>query len=77
MYKKNLRYVKSLGEDQILNDYIKYIKHVFLPLYEKLFNKVFDSGKLPDTWLEGVIRTINKNKEDSTCPQNYRPTTIL
>ncbi|MEW8548382.1 MAG: reverse transcriptase family protein, partial [Candidatus Thiodiazotropha sp.] len=74
---KNLKNGKSPGEDQVLNEYIKSTKHIFLPLYEKLFNKVFDSGNLPDMWLEGIIRPIYKNKGDSKCPQNYRPITIL
>ncbi|MEW8548531.1 MAG: reverse transcriptase family protein [Candidatus Thiodiazotropha sp.] len=74
---KNLKSGKSPGEDKILNEYIKSTKHIFLPLYEKLFNKVLDSGNLPDSWLEGTIKPIFKNKGNSTQPQNYRPITIL
>ena len=32
---------------------------------------------LPDSWLEGAIRPIYKNKIDSKSPENYRPITIL
>ena len=32
---------------------------------------------LPDSWLEGAIWPIYKNKGDSKSPENYRPTTIL
>ena len=74
---KNLKAGKSPGEDKILNEYIKSTKDIFLPLYEKLFNKVFDSGYLPDSWLEGTIKPIYKNKGNSMQPQNYRPITIL
>ena len=48
-----------------------------LPIYEKLFNVVFDSGLLPNAWLEGSIRPIYKNKGDRKKVQNYRPITIL
>ena len=74
---KNLKAGKSPGEDKILNEYIKSTKDIFLPLYEKIFNKVFDSGYLPDSWLEGTIKPIYKNKGNSMQPQNYRPITIL
>ena len=48
-----------------------------MPIYEKLFNFVFDSGLLPNAWLEGSIRPIYKNKGDPKMVQNYRPITIL
>ena len=73
----NLKNGKAAGDDKILNEYIKSNKDIFLPVYEKLFNIVFDSGILPDAWLEGTIRPIYKNKGDSALAQNYRPITIL
>ena len=44
-----------------------------MPLYVAFFN----SGVLPDSWLEGVIRPNTKTKDDSKSPENYRPITIL
>ena len=41
------------------------------------FNLTFNSGVLPACWLEGVIRTIYKNKGDSKSLDNYRPITFL
>ena len=48
-----------------------------MPLYVAFFSLIFDTGVLPDSWLEGVIRPIYKNKDDSNSPENYRPITIL
>ena len=48
-----------------------------MPLYSKLFNIIFDTGILPDAWLEGKIRPIYKNKGSQLDPENYRPITIL
>ena len=52
-------------------------KHIFLPIYEKLFNSVFYTGIIPSTWLEGTIRPIYKNKGDVKNVEMFRPITIL
>ena len=44
---------------------------------EEPLNIVFDSGIIPNAWLEGTIRPLYKNKGDSKHVQNYRPITIL
>ena len=61
----------------IINEYIKSTKNLFIPLCDKLFNCVLDTGFIPTTWLEGVIIPIFKNKGDPKSPSNYRPITIL
>ena len=48
-----------------------------LPLYTKIFNLVFDTGKIPDKWVEGYIVPIYKNKGDVMDPDNYRGITLL
>ena len=68
---------KCPGKDQILNEYIKSTQHIFLPIYVKLFNIVFDSGIIPPVWLEGIIRPIYKNKGDIKNVENFLPITIL
>ena len=72
-----LKLGKSPGYDEILNEHIKSTQSLFMPLYVKLFNIIFDTGILPDVWLEGKIRPIFKNKGDRMNPDNYRPITIL
>ena len=58
---QNLKTGKCPGADQILNESIKSTKNIFLPVYEKLFKSVFDTGILPSTWLKGTIRPIYEN----------------
>ena len=48
-----------------------------LSIYVAFFNLIFNSGVLPDSWLEGAIRPIYKKKGDSKSPENYKPITIL
>ena len=48
-----------------------------LPLYTRLFNLVFETGKSPEKWAEGYIVPIYKNKGDIRDPDNYMGITIL
>jgi hypothetical protein len=48
-----------------------------MELDEKLFNLIFQSGVIPDSWLNGNMKPIYKNKGYKTDPQNCRPITVL
>jgi hypothetical protein len=50
---------------------------MFLALYVDLFNLIFNSGKIPDSWLVGNSVPFYKNKGTKTDPKNFRPITIL
>ena len=68
---------KAPGFDGILNEHIKNSCEIFMPLYLKLFNTVFETGIFPDSWHEGKLRPIYKNKGERSNPENYRPITVL
>ena len=74
---KSLKNNKACGNDDIINEYIKSTAHIMMPLYNSFFNLIFETGILPETWLEGIIKPIYKNKGDPLQPENYRPITIL
>ena len=74
---RSLKNGKAAGDDKIINEYIKTTVHIFMPIYLKLFNKVLNSGCIPDEWLQGIIKPVFKNKGDAEKPENYRPITIL
>ena len=74
---KNLKNNKTCGEDEIINEYIKSTSNRFIHIYEKLFKIIFDTGILPQSWLNGIIKPIYKNKGDVKDPMNYRPITIV
>ena len=48
-----------------------------MPVYYKLFNLVFDSGIIPESWTLGRIIPIYKNKGAQSNPENYRPITLV
>jgi hypothetical protein len=50
---------------------------MFLAIYVDLFNPIFNSGKIPNTWLADNIVPFYKNKGAKTDHKNFRPVTIL
>ena len=48
-----------------------------LPIYEVLFNIIFDHGFILTFWLEGIIRPIFKKTGDISNSENYRPISIF
>ena len=74
---KKLKNDKAPGDDMLRNEFIKSTSDMFLVLYVVLFNLIFNSGKIPDTWLAGNIVPFYKNKGATTDPKNFRPITIL
>ena len=75
---KKLKNNKARGEDAIIkNEYIKATSDQFIVDYEKLFNLIFESGIVPESWLIRNIIPIYMNKGDSNDPNNFRPITIV
>ena len=46
-------------------------------IYCKLFNIVFDTGIIHESWLTGIIRPVYKNKGKVDDPDNYRAITLI
>ena len=59
---KNLKNNKSSGSDSILNEHIKATINIMASVYTKLFNIIFDSGLVPESWTLGDIIPIYKKQ---------------
>ena len=53
---------KAPGVDEIVNEHLKHSISFMLPLYVNLFNVVFDTGVIPDSWTVGLIKPIYKQR---------------
>ena len=73
----SLKLNKACASDLILNEFLKFSKSKMLSAFTKLFNIVFTSGFIPDSWSQGIISPIYKNKGDKSSPDNYRGITLL
>ena len=68
---------KAAGYDQIVNDYLKVSNPRLISIYCNIFNIVFNSGVIPESWSIGIILPIYKNKGDPKDPDNYRAITLV
>ena len=53
---------KAPGVYEIVKEHLKHSISLMLPLYVNLFNVVFDTGVIPDSWTVGLIKPIYKQK---------------
>jgi hypothetical protein len=62
---------KASGDDMIRKEFIKSTPDMFLALYVDLFNPIFNSGKIPNTWLAGNIVPFYKNKGEKLILKTF------
>ena len=74
---KKLKSGKAAGEDLVYNEYIKNSIPQLSETYCKLFNKVLDTGDIPEEWMNGIILPLYKGKGSKTDCNNYRGITLL
>ena len=74
---KKLKSGKAAGIDKITNEYIKTSITKLMPIYVHLFNKVLNSGVIPEDWSIGLIVPLFKKQGSSKDPNNYRGITLL
>ena len=63
----------AVGCDDIHYQFLKHLPFRSLDSLLCIFNQIWHTGILPDSWKEAIVIPIPKPGKDSTNPTNYRP----
>ena len=67
---------RAPGEDRITADMLKADPAVSAKALDKLFNRVWEEEKVPETWRKGIIVKLPKKGDLSVC-SNWRGINLL
>ena len=66
----------AAGPDDIHYQFLKNLPPDSLQLLLNIFNDIWSSGKVPDSWKEATVIPVPKPGKDDTDPVNYRPISL-
>ena len=74
---RNIPANKSPGTDSFTAEFYQKFREELTHIPLKLFQKIAERGKLPNSFYEATITLIPKPNKDATKKENYRPISLM